>query len=149
VDTRTQGAPTPNGPRADHSTGNALSHFRKVISDSWHRPSEEHATAKRRLDFLCGHIDRMPNLLTPVPFAHVAAHYTALHGAGGTAFTRDLACYLTLIGADLRPGAAEFTGASVALTFDRARHEANILRFVDDGQALARVLTREGPSPLL
>jgi hypothetical protein len=34
---------------------------------------------------------------------------------------------------------------SVALTFDRARHEANILRFVDDGAVNSRQMRHEVP----
>jgi hypothetical protein len=135
---------------ATYPQDQVLAHFRAVIADAWRSPSDETRAAKRRLDYFCGHIDATPRLRDFIPVSEVAAHYTALNGPAvqtGVSFGKALGMYLSLLNADLRNGAHgdEFRGASVALTFDGARHEANMLRFVDDGNILTRVLTPERP----
>lgn len=137
-----------DGCRDSFPPASVLEHFRKVIDDAWHHPSPAHALAKRQLDFFCGHIDAMPTLKDYVSVSVVAAHYSALNpttAGHAVSFNTALGLYLSLLNAEVRnaPHAAEFRGASVALTFDRARHDANILRFVTDEPVLAKVMMRE------
>lgn len=147
MDTRIIHAAAGDGCRNQHSHASALGHFRKVIDDAWRHPSPAHALAKRQLDFLCGHIDAAPGLKDFIKVSVVAAHYSALSSASAgddVSFTSALRLYLTLLHSEIRNGIGgqEFRGASVALTFDRARHEGNILRFVDDGPAEVKILHR-------
>lgn len=128
----------------------ALAYFRRVIEDAHLHPSPQAALAKTRLDYFCGHLDGVPGLRDFIPAAVVARHFSALHPAAAgdrVTFTRALGLYLSLLHADVRDGASgvEFRGVSVALTFDRARHEANILRFVDDGAVNSRQMRHEVP----
>jgi hypothetical protein len=139
----------PRAPSPDKVT--VVAHFRRVIENAWRKPSPETALAKRQLDFFCGHIDPMPELRSYIPVAVVADHYTALNSPTAhdrPSFTAALRLYLALLKVDNRngPHGDEFRGASVALTFDSARHEANMLRFVDDGQMLVRAMRRDSSS---
>lgn len=127
--------------RPDYAS--AMRHFRKVVADAWREPTPENRLAKHRLDFFCGHIDPLPGLRDYIPVETVMRHYTSLHpvAAHDTAqdFSIALITYLALCRAEIRetPLGTAFRGASVALTFDRARHELNCARFAQDDQQLS------------
>lgn len=127
------------------SRAQTLRHFRRVIENAWALPSPDTALAKRRLDYFCGHIDEARGLKDFVHVPAVAAHFTALNPdvrVDVTGFRSALALYLSLLSAEIR-GDGGFRGASVALTFDRARFDMNMGRFDQDEAALAFRMRRE------
>jgi len=122
----------------------AIDHFRKVLVRTREAPSPADILAKQRLHYFCGHIEPgYGRRGTYIPMAVVAEHFTSLTPVAAQetprSFAEDLTTYLSLLsGIEYRAGEAlpEFRGAVVSLTFDFARLEENIRRFVDDGAAL-------------
>ncbi len=126
----------------------ALAHFRNVIETAWKNPSPAAALDKRHLDYFCGHIDGMPGLKDFVPIQTVARHFSSLHPdlkGDRHRFQSSLSLYLDLLSAEWREvtGDMTFRGASVALTFDRARFDANIGMFSPDEPVLSHQMRRE------